>query len=94
MNSVQKGEECNFYKTMWFEGGLKLADILTKNVREDELNPILGYSMLILDKWKNACKRGETGYIRVQRKNVLWMTWLDWVEDYNKWVWNVHMSLE
>ena len=78
MNSVKNGEECNFYKTMWFEGGLKLADILTKNVREDELNPILGYSMLILDKWKNACKRGETGYIRVQRK--MCYEWPDWIE--------------
>ena len=38
-----KSEICN-------EGGLKLADIGTKNVREDKLNNRLGYAMVRLDK--------------------------------------------
>ena len=28
-------EECNFHKTVWCEGGLKLTDIGNNNVRED-----------------------------------------------------------
>ena len=41
MNLVRNGEECNFHKKVWCEGGLQLAHIVTKNVRDDELNPIL-----------------------------------------------------
>ena len=38
---VINGEEFNFHKTVWFQGGLQLADIGTRNVREYELNPRL-----------------------------------------------------
>ena len=34
---------------------------------------------------------------RIQKSannNVFWMNHLYWVEDYNQWVWNVHMNLE
>ena len=41
-------EEFNFHKTVWCEGGLKLADIGTKNVREYGFNPRLGYAMIRL----------------------------------------------
>ena len=34
---------------MWCEGGMKLADIGTKNVREDKLNLRLGYAMVGLE---------------------------------------------
>ena len=45
------GNVKDFYlkKTVWYEGGLQLANIGTKNVREDELNPRLGYAMVIFD---------------------------------------------
>ena len=36
-------------KTVWCEGGLQLSNILTKHVREDTLNPKLGYAMVRLD---------------------------------------------
>ena len=49
MQLVINGEEYNMYKTVWHEGVMQLADIGTKNVREDELSPILGYDMVILD---------------------------------------------
>ena len=39
-------------------------DIVTKNVREDELNPISGYAMVILENLQNTCKIGVTEYIR------------------------------
>ena len=45
---VRNGEEGNFHKTVWCKGGLKLADIGNKNVREDELNTRLGYAMVRL----------------------------------------------
>ena len=45
------GEECNMHKTVWCEGGLKLADIVTKNGREDKLIPGLGYNMVRLENW-------------------------------------------
>ena len=36
-------------KTVWCEVDLLLSDIITKNVRDDELNNILGYDMVRLD---------------------------------------------
>ena len=50
---------------MCCEGVLKLAEIVTKNVREDELNHILGYAMARLDNRQKTCQRGVIGYIRV-----------------------------
>ena len=41
MHFVRNGEEFNLHKTLWYEGGLQLPDIETKNVMEYELNPIL-----------------------------------------------------
>ena len=49
MHLVRNGEECNLHKILLCEGGLKLVDIATKNVREDEFSPKLGYSMVIID---------------------------------------------
>ena len=51
MNFVRNGEEWNLHKTVWYEGSMNLEDIGTKNVREDELNPGLGYGMVRLDSW-------------------------------------------
>ena len=36
-------------RTDWCEGGLKLADIVTKNVIENDLNPRMKYIMVSLD---------------------------------------------
>ena len=44
-----KGKECNLHKKVWCEGGLQLSYIGTKNVKEDEFNPRLGYAMVTLD---------------------------------------------
>ena len=41
------GEECNLQKTVWFEGGLKLGDIGTNNVRKDDFNTILKVNTLL-----------------------------------------------
>ena len=66
MHILLNGKWWNFHKKVWCEGGLKLAYIVTTNVKEDKLNPILGYSMVRLDNWQRTLKN-----------NVLWMTWLD-----------------
>ena len=38
------------HKIDWCEGGLKLADIVTNNTGDNELNPRMKYIMLRLDK--------------------------------------------
>ena len=38
INFVRNGEECSLQKTLWCEGGLKLADIGTNIVRGYEFN--------------------------------------------------------
>ena len=46
MHFVINGEKCNLPKIVWCEGGMQLSGIETKNVLEDELNPISGYTMV------------------------------------------------
>ena len=48
IHSVRNGEYFNLHKTLLFKGCLLLADIVIRNVSEDELNPRLGYSMVRL----------------------------------------------
>ena len=62
---VLNDEEYNMHKIVWCEGGLKLADIRTKNVTEDQLNTILVYTMVIIDNLWNTCTRGVIEYRRV-----------------------------
>ena len=50
------------HKTVCCEGGLQLEDIGTKNIREDEFNPRLGYYMLRLDNWQNTFTIEVIGY--------------------------------
>ena len=49
MNFVRNGEKCKMHKIYWCEGGLKLADIDTKNVSEPELTPRMKYIMVRLE---------------------------------------------
>ena len=78
IHSVRNGEECNFHKTVWCEGGLQLADIGTKNVREDKLNTRFVFAKVRLDNlWKN-CQRGVTGYIRFWR--TMCSEQINWIE--------------
>ena len=50
MNSVSNGENWKMHKIDWCEEGLKLADIATNNVGENDLNPGMKYIMVRLDK--------------------------------------------
>ena len=46
---VRNGQSEGYHKTVWCEADLQLADIGTKNVREDELKPQLEYAMVKVD---------------------------------------------
>ena len=49
VNMVWNGEKCKTHKIEWCEGGMKLSDIVTKNVGENDLNPRMRYIMARLD---------------------------------------------
>ena len=46
---VRNGEKCKMQKIDWCEGGLQLADIVTKNVGEPDLTLRMKYIMVILE---------------------------------------------
>ena len=49
MHFVRNGEKCKMHKIDWCEGGLQLADIVTKNVSELDITPRMNYIMVILE---------------------------------------------
>ena len=49
MHFVRNGEKCKMQKIDWCEGGLQLADIVTKNVNEPDLTPRMKYIMVRLE---------------------------------------------
>ena len=48
---VRNGENWKMHKIDWYEGGLKLSDIVTKNVGENDLNTRTKYIMVRIDSW-------------------------------------------
>ena len=46
---LRNGENCKMHKIDWYVGGMKLADIETKNVGNNDLNPRMKYIMVRLD---------------------------------------------
>ena len=92
LHLVRHGEEWNFHKAVWCEGGPKLEDIGTKSVRQDELNRRLRYDMVRLENWKNTCQKGVTRYKRVWiTMSSKWLNWIElriWLNEYEivKWV--------
>ena len=51
MHFLRNGENCKIHKIGWCEGGLKLADIATKNVGEHDLTPRMKYIMVMIYNW-------------------------------------------
>ena len=49
MYFVRNGENCKMHNIDWCEGGLQLADISTKNIGDNNLNPIMKYIMVRLE---------------------------------------------
>ena len=48
MHFVRNEEKCKMNKIYWCEGGLQLADIVTKNVSEPDITPRMKYIMVRL----------------------------------------------
>ena len=46
---MRNGEKLKMHRVNWFEGGLQLSDIATKNVGENDLNLRMKYIMVRLD---------------------------------------------
>ena len=46
---VSNDENCKIHKIDWYEGGLQLVDIATKNVGDHDLTPRMKYILVILD---------------------------------------------
>ena len=79
MHLVRNGEKCKMHKIDWCEGGMKLADIGTKNVSEPDLTPSMEYIMVRLENWRhNTCTRGMVLQDSYEEEDLL-MTRLDWV---------------
>ena len=49
MYFLSNAEKCKMHKIDWYEGGLKLVDIGTKNVSEPDLTPRMKYIMVRLE---------------------------------------------
>ena len=47
---VRNSEKLKMHKIDWCEGGLQFSDMVTKNVGENNLNPIMKYIMISLDR--------------------------------------------
>ena len=53
VHSVRNGKKLKMHKIDWREGGLKLADIATKNVGENDLNLRMKYIMVRIENlWR------------------------------------------
>ena len=48
MNFVRNRKKCKMHKIDWYEGGLQLSGIGTKNVSEPDLTPRMKYIMVRL----------------------------------------------
>ena len=51
LHLIMNFENCRMQNIGWCEGGMKLADIYTRNVGENDLNPRIKYIMVRLDNW-------------------------------------------
>ena len=49
MHFVRNGKKCKMHNIDWYEGGLQLADIGTKNLGEPDLTPRMKYIMVRLE---------------------------------------------
>ena len=59
VNFVRNCENCKLHTIDWCEGGLKLADIATKNVGENNLNYRMIFILVILDNsYKKLVQEG------------------------------------
>ena len=73
MYVVRNGEKWKMHKIDWCEGGLQLADIVTKNVSEPDLIPRMKYIMVRLENWdRTLVQEGWKNTRIVYRTRVLY----------------------
>ena len=94
VNFVKNGENCKMNKIDWCEGGLKLADIVTKNVGESDLYTRMKYIMVRLYNWERTLLQEEWKNTWYSTEQELCMTRLDWVEYLTQSVWNVCIKFD
>ena len=73
---------------------MQLADIVTKNVGEHDLNPRMKYIIVVIDNWDITLAQErwkDTGYSMEQE---LCMTRLYWVEESTQSVWNMCIKFD
>ena len=51
LHLLRNGEKCKMHKIYWYERGLQLADISTRNIGENDLNPIMKYFLVRIENW-------------------------------------------
>ena len=73
----------------WCEGDMKLADISTRNVVENDLNTRMKYIMEIIDNWEISLLQEGWQNTGFSMEQYFCMTRLDWVDDSNQSFWNV-----
>ena len=82
-------EKWNMHKIDLCEGGLKLSDIATKNVGENDLTPRMRYIMVRLDNWDRTIVQDGWNNKGWSMEQNSFMTILDLVEESTESVWNV-----
>ena len=55
---IMNFENCRMQNIGWCEGGLKWADIYTRNVGDNDLNPRMKFIMARLDNWYRTLVQG------------------------------------
>ena len=94
INSLRNGEKCKMHKIDWFEGGLNLAYIDTKNIGENDLTPRMKYIMVRVDNWDITLVQEGWQNTEYSIEQEFCMTRLDWVNYSNQSVWNVFRTLK
>ena len=51
VHCVINGKEWKIHKIDWCKGGIQMADIATRNVGENDINPRVKYIMARIDNW-------------------------------------------
>ena len=50
VNFVRNGENSKIHKIYWYKGGLQLADIATKDIGKNDINPRMKYIIVRIKK--------------------------------------------
>ena len=86
---VRNGWNSKMHNIYWCEWGLQLADIATKNVGENDINPRMNIFMVSLVNWDRTLAQYGWKDTWKSIEQEFCMNKLDLVEDSTQSVWNV-----